>query len=469
MALAANSSCAKYYWQNRGKAPAGYVKGMALAYARSLCKPSVLPSLGSTDKDALAYYGLSASPLNTYTLLMGLGLSESSGKYCEGYDLSASTHTESGAEAGLFQFSYDSIGASSELAKIVDFYKANPDKCLLEVFKEGVSCRAQSLIGSGEGMRFQKLSKECPAFAVEYGALLIRVLRRHFGPIIRKEAQFRDECREMFKAVESQVSCGPSPSPSITPKIDVPALKKVFVVVFENTGYSATIVRPAFKAQAEKGALMTNLFALAHDSQPNYIAMIGGSLLGVSSNSNVDLGAKSIVDLLEAKGLSWKAYQENYPGNCFKGSSGSYVRKHNPFISFTSISANPVRCAKIVNATQLDADLAADSLPNFSFYTPNLNNDGHDTSIYYADTFLGNLVKKLENQKDLLFIVTMDEDEGGSNHIFTSLSGPMVRAGAKLDNPLNHYSVLRTIEDGFRLGTLELKDKEASPILGIWK
>lgn len=47
-------------------------------------------------------------------------------------------------------------------------------------------------------------------------------------------------------------------------------------------------------------------------------------------------------------------------------------RKHNPFISFTSISGNPARCAKIVPATQLDTDIANNALPNYSFYTPNL-------------------------------------------------------------------------------------------------
>jgi hypothetical protein len=57
------------------------------------------------------------------------------------------------------------------------------------------------------------------------------------------------------------------------------------------------------------------------------------------------------------------------------GSISSFCRvskKHNPFISFTSISGNPARCAKIVPATQLDTDIANNALPNYSFYTPNL-------------------------------------------------------------------------------------------------
>lgn len=31
--IAGQSACAKYSWQNRGRAPAGYVKGVALSFA----------------------------------------------------------------------------------------------------------------------------------------------------------------------------------------------------------------------------------------------------------------------------------------------------------------------------------------------------------------------------------------------------------------------------------------------------
>jgi hypothetical protein len=37
--------------------------------------------------------------------------------------------------------------------------------------------------------------------------------------------------------------------------------------------------------------------------------------------------------------------------------------KHNPFISFPSITKNATRCAKIVNADQLDTDIANNAVP----------------------------------------------------------------------------------------------------------
>lgn len=50
-----------------------------------------------------------------------------------------------------------------------------------------------------------------------------------------------------------------------------------------------------------------------------------------------------------------------------------YARKHNPFISFKNIQSSKSRCAKIVNSKQLDKDIKNNSVPQFVFYTPNVN------------------------------------------------------------------------------------------------
>lgn len=105
-------------------------------------------------------------------------------------------------------------------------------------------------------------------------------------------------------------------------------------------------------------------------------------------------GNTHLADLLEAKGFTWKLYQEDYPGNCFVGDAYPYVQKHNPFISFSNIQGKP-RCANIANSAQFDADVAAyhnsgKPLPNFMFYTPNMRNDGHDTTVLFSGDYLRN-------------------------------------------------------------------------------
>lgn len=203
--IAASSACAAYHWRDRGVAPIGYIKSVVRAFQRSVCekRPVIAQALGSTDKDALAWYGKEANAVNTYTLLLGLGIRESSGNYTEGYDTSAGPETASEAEAGAFQFSYNSINANGALRPLYDSYQRQPGRCLLEVFKEGTRQTTGPSRGVGEARSFQDFTKACPAFQMEYGAALIRVLRRHFGPLNRKEAEFRPECAAMLAEVQA--------------------------------------------------------------------------------------------------------------------------------------------------------------------------------------------------------------------------------------------------------------------------
>lgn len=209
---ASTSDAAKYSFKQRGKAPVGYLKGMALIYARSYCKTHtvVAQPLGSTDKDALAYYGIPASNRNAYAFLIGLGMRESSGKYCEGRDMSASNTSSETAEAGMFQTSFNSRSFSPALSAMINEYH---EECYLNTFKEGVNqCPSSSntVYGEGLGKIFQQMARSCPAFAAEWAAITIRTGRKHYGPINRKEVEFRPEVVKMLTEIEKIVDQNPS-------------------------------------------------------------------------------------------------------------------------------------------------------------------------------------------------------------------------------------------------------------------
>ena len=93
----------------------------------------------------------------------------------------------------------------------------------------------------------------------------------------------------------------------------------------------------------------------------------------------------------------------------------------------------------------------------------------------FADKWLATTFEPLLNNpkfaKDMLLIVTFDESESytGPNYVFTAFYGSGVAPGSVSDVAYNHYSMLRTIEDEFGLGTLGQKDLSAEPIKGIWK
>lgn len=248
---------------------------------------------------------------------------------------------------------------------------------------------------------------------------------------------------------------------------------RVMFIVFENTDFEATLKQPFFKQLAAGGAFFQNFAAETHPSQGNYIALTSGSLNGVWTDFNYNLKVNHIGDLLEKKGVTWKVYAEDYPGNCFLGSQSPYVRKHNPFISYVNVQSDPARCAKIVNAAEFDRDFAQGTLPQYIFFVPNLKNDGHDTGVEYADAWYGRrFASYFANPRFLngtLVVTTFDENSGTSgNRIYTSLIGSMVKPGQLVPNALNHYSLLRLVEDNWDLGSLGKEDAKAALMPFIW-
>jgi len=161
-----------------------------------------------------------------------------------------------------------------------------------------------------------------------------------------------------------------------------------------------------------------------------------------------------------------------------KTEDAAYVREHNPFISMKNINTNATRCANIVNADQFEADLASNSLPQFSYYVPDRFNDAHNTNLTYAMSwFQPWFDEKLQNVNftNTLSLIVFDEsdhDEGdtGPNHIYASLIGSSVTSGAHEDTtPYTHYSLVKTIEENWGLGTLGRNDVDAVPFSKFFK
>jgi hypothetical protein len=254
------------------------------------------------------------------------------------------------------------------------------------------------------------------------------------------------------------------------------AVQRVMVVVLENEDATRSEQQPFLAQLAARGAYLRDYHALTHPSQPNYIALAAGSAYGVDHDGPVTIDVPHLGDLLDAHGISWKVYAEDYPGGCYLGAtSGQYVRKHVPFLSFANVQHDRERCARsVVEASQLDDDVRNGTLPRFSLYVPNLRNDGHDTGVTFADRWLRQRFEPLLADErfaaGMLFIVTFDEGRAGSpNTVYCSLSGAGVRPGTVSDAYYDHYSLLRTIEEIFAAGTLGHHDAGAAVITDVWR
>ena len=150
--------------------------------------------------------------------------------------------------------------------------------------------------------------------------------------------------------------------------------KHVFVFMMENTGIEALQKNP--KAPWINQAIQTtgvagNYYGVTHPSQPNYIASTAGTTAGVPDDNDVTVNLPNIVDQLEAKKHTWKGYMQGLSlcnGDKLAHACGNqlYERKHNPFVSFSDVQSNPARMANVVDLSQLDTDLANNTVPDYS-------------------------------------------------------------------------------------------------------
>ena len=249
------------------------------------------------------------------------------------------------------------------------------------------------------------------------------------------------------------------------------AISHVVLVVEENHEFGQVIgsrQAPFLNRLATRGTLLTGYYAIGHPSLPNYIALAAGDPLGIHNDCrSCQRHGRTLVDQLQAAGISWKAYYQGLPAPCSAAAkAGAYVKKVNPFLHLDSVRSSPLRCRRVVPLTQLNADLERGRLPRFAMVTPDLRHDMHSGSIRQADTFLHRLDRQLlaasPRRSGILLIVTFDEgrsDHGlhrrrGGGHVATIVVGPGVPAGAQDPAPYDHYALLRSLERRFGLRPL---------------
>ena len=259
----------------------------------------------------------------------------------------------------------------------------------------------------------------------------------------------------------------------------VPAFQHVLVVVLENKSQSSVLGNPdapRFNALGSRYAVLSNYRGLVHPSLPNYLALVSGSTHGIQDDcTDCTVSGHNLADTLERSHRSWKTYAEGLPRPGWTGpSSGRYAKKHNPFLYFRDILANPARRRRVVPLRQLLADLAGGRLPSFSLVVPDVCHDMHDCSVATGDAWLGAFLKPLLKSPKLaqsaIFVVF---DEPTTSALATDAVpalalGPLVMPGAKDGDRISHYGLLRTIEDAWGLPRLGLS-AHATPITGIWR
>ncbi|HEX8025196.1 MAG TPA: alkaline phosphatase family protein [Candidatus Limnocylindrales bacterium] len=260
----------------------------------------------------------------------------------------------------------------------------------------------------------------------------------------------------------------PTAAPTATPP-PVPNFGHVFVILMENEESTSIIGNssaPYINGLATQYGYTTNYTAVSHPSEPNYLALWSGSTQGVTDDGVYNFATgTTLADQIESAGKSWHVAAQNLPvTSCYAGATasggpdgtGTYARKHEPAISWTSVSGNSTRClAHITDFSHFDPNLG-----NFWFIVPNLCNDMHDCSIATGDTFLKSWLPTILNSAAFtngVVFLTWDEGStstGGGGQVATVVISPLAKTGFSSATAHTHYSLLRTIENGWGLPCL---------------
>lgn len=229
-------------------------------------------------------------------------------------------------------------------------------------------------------------------------------------------------------------------------------------------------------------------------------------------------GVRSLPKQMSGHHLRWKGYLDDMRRNCQHPqlnavddtqqatAEDNYATRHNPFVYFSSIIAHPAYCKKhVVKLTDLEHDLSkVKRTPNLVYITPDLCNDGHDAPCAdgrpgglasvdkWMKTWVPRILKSPAFKRNGLLVITADESESpqsdataccgegpSTNSPQPGIFGPgggrigalVISRYAKPNTwsttPYNHYSLLGSIEEIFRLTKLGYARTEGLDTFGL--
>lgn len=230
----------------------------------------------------------------------------------------------------------------------------------------------------------------------------------------------------------------------------------------ENYAYSQVVgssAAPYINSMASNHLLFTNSHAITHPSEPNYMALFAGTTEGLTSDAcPVNYSGSNLASELHAAGRTFELFAEQLPSDdstsCYAAADSSvasgylYWRKHDPAANFPFVSGTETQPWSGTSTNFGNADV--------SFIVPNICDDMHDCGVAAGDAWASKNIPAIESYNAAhngLLIFTFDEAEYDStNHIVTIFDGLGLH-GQSSQN-INHYNVLRYIEDTFGLPAL---------------
>ncbi len=253
----------------------------------------------------------------------------------------------------------------------------------------------------------------------------------------------------------------------------------IYTIVLENEDAAVLEDMPYLRQMADRYARADAYYSDHHPSLPNYLLLLSGSDQDVSDDGGPDrhqFDADNLAAQLDEASVPWRAYMEDMGEPCRMEDAGEYAVRHDPFVYFTSVTADRSYCREHV--VDLDSNFREDLRSNayrYVWITPNTCNDMHDCSAKTADDWLSRIIPEIMNSEGYkaggAIFVLWDEGGPDASYVFGGKQNiPAVVISEELDSPgyvsnilYDHPSYLATIEDAFGMPRLETT-RSATPM-----
>jgi phospholipase C len=193
----------------------------------------------------------------------------------------------------------------------------------------------------------------------------------------------------------------------------------------------------------------------------------------------------TVFDRLEQRGISWKFYVQDYDPRLTISADGGADRSTQavrvPLLNFLRIVRNRKLFSHIADLDDYYEDLERGTLPAVAYIAPAGGSEHPPGGVAPGQTLVRTLVTALarsEAWSSAAFMWTYDEWGGWFDHVRPPqgrgfrvpavLVSPYARRGVVDSTPLDHTSILRFIEDNWRLAPLAQRDGQARSLVGAF-
>jgi len=277
---------------------------------------------------------------------------------------------------------------------------------------------------------------------------------------------------------------------------NTPRSSHVWIITEENHSYESVVGNsqmPYYNQLINQYGLATQFYASQHSSLPALMWFVAGAPIELDNNtSSCAHSNDNVVRELLKQGYTWKSYQQNMPYAGYQGvksgDTNAYYRRHNPLIDFSDVCPGSGQEKNSVPYSQLATDIAENKTPNFTYITPDGEEDAHDGSLASADQWLQDHVPDIlalpefaPGGDGILFIVwdegTLSSDNrcsatdstGCGGRTANLVIGPQVKSGFQSTVTYHNENVLKTVCAAMGLSPCPGAAQDASPMSDFFK